>query len=150
MQGVKSQGRTQIPEQQPHSRGSVEARGTGRVPVGVSPYVQVKGFIKEGVQLVPLALGGPGHHLGELVPGLQGELDEGVTRAWWGADISPIPPSPLPRPAGVAGHTGLAGGGVRAPSPPPPSPPHPTLLGGCRNIPNPAHTSIGHWWLQEE
>lgn len=60
--------------------------------MGVSPYIQVEGFVKEGVQLIPLALGGPGHHLGELVPGLQGELDEGVARAWWGADISPLPP----------------------------------------------------------
>lgn len=115
--------------------------------MGVSPYVQVKGFIKEGVQLVPLALGGPGHHLGELVPGLQGELDEGVTRAWWGADISPIPPPPLPRPARVAGHTGVAGGGCQGTLS---TTRHPTLLGGCRNIPNPAHTAIGHGWLQEE
>lgn len=59
--------------------------------MGVSPYVQVEGFIEEGVQLVPLALGVPGHHLGEFVPGLQGELHEGVAGAWWGAEISPLP-----------------------------------------------------------
>lgn len=58
--------------------------------LGTKPYIQVEGFVKERVQLVPLALGGPGHHLGELMPGLQGELDEGVTGAWWGADISPL------------------------------------------------------------
>lgn len=60
-------------------------------PVGVSPYIQFEGFIEEGVQLVLLALGGPGHHLGELVPGLQGELHEGVAGAWRGADISALP-----------------------------------------------------------
>lgn len=83
--------------------------------MGVSPYVQVEGFIKEGVQLVPLVLGGPGHHLREFMPGLQGELDEGVARAWWGEDISPLPPPLLPQhgrpsPARVPGHTGVAGG----------------------------------------
>ena len=111
--------------------------------MGVSPYVQIEGFVEEGVQLVPLALGGPSHHLGELVPGLQGELDEGVAGAWWGAGVSPLPA--LPR-HGVTGHTGVAGG-IRAPSLPPP-PALPALLGGCRSIPKPAHVWICHRWLQ--
>lgn len=79
--------------------------------MGLSPYIQVEGFIEEGVQLILLALGGPGHHLGELVPGLQGELDEGVTGAWGGAAISPrlLPLVPQHRrlsQAEVTGHTG--------------------------------------------
>lgn len=79
----------EIPPQDPVPWG--RAAGMGRWgPVGANPYVQVEGFIKERVQLVPLALGGPSHHLGELVPGLQGELDEGVAGAWWGVDISPL------------------------------------------------------------
>lgn len=96
--------------------------------VGVSPYIQVEGFVEEGVQLVPLALGGPGHHLGELVPGLQGELDEGVARAWWGADISPLlPPTGTATESNRGGRTHWGGwGGFRAPSPPPPA--QPTLL----------------------
>lgn len=86
-------------------------RGLG-APVGGSPYVQLEGFVEEGVQLVPLALGVPGHHLGELVPGLQGELHEGVAGAWWGADISPLPwpLCPAMNPAGGLGHTGAAAG----------------------------------------
>lgn len=106
--------------------------GVGGALVGVSPYVQVEGFVEEGVQLVPLALGGPGHHLGELVPGLQGELDEGVAGAWWGADISPFPWPLCPgmNPAGGAWtHWGGCRGGVRALSPQPPA--QPGLLEGA-------------------
>lgn len=102
-----TQGRTQLPEQ----RCGRLAGGSG--PGGVSSYVQVKGLVEERVQLVPLALGAPGRHLGEVVPRLQGELDEGVAGAWRGADVSPCPQhgwggagtSPAPparRPPGVA------------------------------------------------
>lgn len=94
--------------------------------MGASPYVQVEGFVEEGVQLVLLALGGPGHHLGELVPGLQGELHEGVAGAWWGADISPLP-WPLNPPAARTHWRGCRG--VRAASPQPPA--QPGLLEGA-------------------
>lgn len=116
------------------------AAGIEGGPVGVSPYVQVKGFVKEGVQLVPLALGGPGHHLGELVPGLQGELDKGVARSWWGPDISSRQPQ-----LGWSDTLGWLGG-VREPSPPPPIPAHPPLR--VQEHPDPAHVWIGHGWLQ--
>lgn len=81
--------------------------------LGAEPYVQLEGFVKEGVQLVPLALGAAGHHLWELMPGLQGELHEGVTGAWRGAAISPLLPggswasSRAPGPAAGLGHPRL-------------------------------------------
>lgn len=81
--------------------------------LGAEPYVQLEGFVKEGVQLVPLALGAAGHHLWELMPGLQGELHEGVTGAWRGAAISPLltggswASSRAPGPAAGLGHPRL-------------------------------------------
>lgn len=104
--------------------------------MGLSPYIQVKGLVEEGVQLVPLALGGPSHHLGELVPGLQGELHEGVAGAWWDADISPLPRPLCPgmNPTGGLGHTVEAAGGLRAASPQPPA--QPGLLEGAGASPS--------------
>lgn len=120
-------------------------QGDWGAPVGVSPYVQVEGFVEEGVQLVPLALGAPSHHLGELVPGLQGELHEGVAGAWWGAAISPIPWPLCPNRGGL-GHTGVAAGGAQGSLTTTPSPAR--APGGCgASLILPAE-----WpgWLQEQ
>lgn len=75
--------------------------------LGAELYIQLEGFIEEGVQLIPLALGAAGHHLRKLMPGLQGELHEGVTGAWQGAAISPLF---IGRPGHHPEHPALQGG----------------------------------------